>query len=49
MARVKISEYRAKKILLSEAYSGISIRSDIKAAFPTKGKWVDVCVIHPTC
>jgi succinyl-CoA synthetase beta subunit len=40
MARVKISEYRAKKILLGDTYKGVSIRSDSKAKLPKSGKWV---------
>lgn len=40
MARVKISEYRAKKIILGDAYEGISVRADTKVTFPKKGAWV---------
>jgi succinyl-CoA synthetase beta subunit len=40
MARVKISEYRAKQILLGEAYKGISVRSDSKTKLPKGGRWV---------
>src|SRR3989344_4688783 len=39
MARVKISEYRAKKILLGEEYKGVQLRSNNKMVIP-KGKWV---------
>lgn len=38
MARVKISEYRAKKILFGDAYKGVQLRSG-KTAIP-KGRWV---------
>lgn len=40
MARVKITEYRAKKIILGESYKGISVRADEKIMLPTKGTWV---------
>ena len=46
MSRVKISEYRAKKILLGDAYKGISVRLpaqagvDVKTKLPAQGKWV---------
>src|SRR5581483_5923473 len=40
MARVKISEYRAKKILLGDAYKGVSVRMDKKVQLPKSGKWV---------
>ena len=40
MARVKISEYRAKKIILGDAYKGVSVRTDVKTKLPAKGKWV---------
>ena len=40
MARVKISEYRAKKILLGDAYKGVSVRVDSKTKLPKSGKWV---------
>lgn len=40
MARVKISEYRAKRILLGDSYKGISVRSDAKVKLPTSGMWV---------
>lgn len=39
MARVKISEYRAKKILLGDTYTGIQCRASEKMSFP-KGRWV---------
>lgn len=39
MARVKISEYRAKKILLGDTYKGLQVRSGMKIAVP-KGRWV---------
>ena len=39
MARVKISEYRAKKILLGDTYKGVQLRSDGTIVFP-KGTWV---------
>jgi succinyl-CoA synthetase beta subunit len=38
MARVKISEYRAKKILFGDAYRGVQLRSG-KMSVP-KGRWV---------
>ena len=40
MARVKISEYRAKKLLLGDAYGGISIRDGEKARLPKGKDWV---------
>ncbi|OGG73149.1 hypothetical protein A3A38_03410 [Candidatus Kaiserbacteria bacterium RIFCSPLOWO2_01_FULL_53_17] len=40
MSRVKISEYRAKKIILGDAYKGISVHVDAKIKLPKKGKWV---------
>jgi len=40
MARVKISEYRAKRIILGDAYKGVSVRTDVKTKLPAKGKWV---------
>lgn len=39
MARVKISEYCAKRILVGEGYRGVSV-SDAQSKLPTKGKWV---------
>ena len=40
MARVKISEYRAKKILLGDAYKGVSVHADGKMKLPKSGVWV---------
>ena len=40
MSRVKISEYRAKKLLLGDAYAGLSIRAEGGDAMPTGGNWV---------
>src|SRR3989338_4343248 len=40
MSRVKISEYRAKKIILGGAYKGVSVCDDEKTKLPAKGKWV---------
>jgi succinyl-CoA synthetase beta subunit len=40
MSRVKISEYRAKKIILGERYDGLSIRAEGGDAMPTQGQWV---------
>jgi ATP-citrate lyase beta-subunit len=39
MSRVKLTEYRAKRILLGESYRGVSVRSGEKAKLPA-GKWV---------
>lgn len=39
MSRVKLTEYRAKKIILGDSYRGISVRSGEKAKIPA-GKWV---------
>ncbi|HUO56516.1 MAG TPA: ATP citrate lyase citrate-binding domain-containing protein [Candidatus Paceibacterota bacterium] len=39
MSRVKISEYRAKKIVLGESYAGVSVRAQ-SGAMPTSGEWV---------
>lgn len=39
MSRVKLTEYRAKKILLGDSYRGVSVRSGEKAKLPV-GKWV---------
>ncbi|MDB5237944.1 MAG: hypothetical protein JWM46_214 [Candidatus Kaiserbacteria bacterium] len=39
MSRVKISEYRAKKILVGDAYKGIQLRSGSGMQIP-KGEWV---------
>jgi ATP-citrate lyase beta-subunit len=38
MSRVKLTEYKAKKILLGDSYRGVSVR-DEKAKLPT-GRWV---------
>lgn len=38
MSRVKLTEYRAKKILLGDSYRGVSVRED--AAKLPAGKWV---------
>src|SRR5690242_7088124 len=40
MGRVKITEYRAKKLILGDAYKGISIRTGEPFSAPTKGKYV---------
>ncbi|MDR3570811.1 MAG: ATP citrate lyase citrate-binding domain-containing protein [Candidatus Pacebacteria bacterium] len=40
MARVKISEYRAKKILLGDSYKGILVRTEEKQKMPKGGTWV---------
>lgn len=40
MSRVKLSEYRAKKILLGESYPGLSIRTEGGDALPASGQWV---------
>ncbi|OHB19773.1 MAG: hypothetical protein A2854_03945 [Parcubacteria group bacterium RIFCSPHIGHO2_01_FULL_56_18] len=40
MSRVKISEYRAKKIIMGDAYQGVSLRADAKTKLPAKGTWV---------
>ncbi len=39
MARVKLSEYKAKQLLLGSAYKGVQLRSGEKMAIP-KGAWV---------
>lgn len=39
MSRVKLTEYRAKKILLGDSYRGVSIRAGEKTKIPA-GKWV---------
>lgn len=39
MARVKISEYRAKKILFGDDYRGVQLRSS-RALIPRRGRWV---------
>jgi len=40
MSRVKISEYRAKKILLGDLYEGVTLRSGDKTSIPKTGRWV---------
>ncbi|HWO07606.1 MAG TPA: ATP citrate lyase citrate-binding domain-containing protein [Candidatus Paceibacterota bacterium] len=40
MSRVKLTEYRAKKILLGDAYRGVSVRAGEKTKLPASGKWV---------
>ena len=40
MARVKLSEYRAKKLLLGNDYAGLSIHPEGGGAMPTDGQWV---------
>src|SRR3989344_7058943 len=39
MARVKLSEYRAKQLILGDSYRGVQVRSDKKTVVP-KGQWV---------
>lgn len=39
MSRVKLTEYRAKRILLGDSYRGILVRDDEKPKLPA-GKWV---------
>lgn len=39
MSRVKLSEYRAKKILLGDGYEGVQLHAGDKVKLP-KGKWV---------
>jgi len=39
MTRVKLTEYRAKKILLGESYKGLQYRAGEKIVFP-KSRWV---------
>ena len=39
MARVKISEYRAKKLILGDTYPGVSVTADL-GKIPASGKWV---------
>lgn len=39
MSRVKMTEYRAKKLILGGEYAGVRI-TDPKAALPKKGRWV---------
>lgn len=38
MARVKLSEYRAKKIVVGEGYQGVQVRKGAK--LPSEGRWV---------
>src|SRR3989338_2386528 len=40
MPRIKLTEYRAKKILLGDSYRGISIKADEKIKLPKSGKYV---------
>lgn len=40
MARVKMSEYKAKKILIGEAYRGIELRDGRKLPVRLNGQWV---------
>lgn len=40
MSRVKITEYRAKRLIVGESYAGISITAGEKSALPKKGRWV---------
>lgn len=40
MARVKLSEYKAKQLLLGEKYTGVQIRSGQDAVLPNDGPWV---------
>ncbi len=40
MARVKMTEYRAKKCILGDTYKGIEVSPETKTLFPKKGKWV---------
>ena len=40
MSRVKISEYRAKKILLGDLYEGVSLRAGERHQLPKTGRWV---------
>lgn len=40
MSRVKLSEYRAKKMLLGKDYAGLSIRAEGGDAMPKDGQWV---------
>src|SRR3989344_1302319 len=39
MARVKLSEYKAKQLILGDSYRGVQVRSDKKTIIP-KGAWV---------
>ncbi len=40
MARVKISEYRAKRIILGDLYRGLELHEDVKLPRALKGEWV---------
>ena len=40
MSRVKITEYRAKRLILGNSYQGISMQGDEKNIFPLKGRFV---------
>ena len=40
MARIKLTEYRAKKLLLGDAYRGISIKANESITFPKSGRYV---------
>ncbi len=40
MPRVKITEYRAKKLLLGESYRGISVKADEPMKLPKSGRFV---------
>lgn len=39
MSRVKMTEYRAKKLILGDDYAGVRI-TDAKTVLPKKGRWV---------
>jgi ATP-citrate lyase beta-subunit len=40
MSRVKLTEYRAKKVILGDAYRGVAVREGEKTKLPKAGKWV---------
>jgi len=40
MARVRITEYRAKKIIIGRRYSGIRIAPGATSTLPRKGRWI---------
>jgi ATP-citrate lyase beta-subunit len=40
MSRVKISEYRAKRLIAGDSYKGLSIKNDAKGSLPKKGRFV---------
>ncbi|MBY0539105.1 hypothetical protein K2P56_01550 [Patescibacteria group bacterium] len=40
MARVKVSEYRAKRLLLGDSYTGVSVTKDTQFSVPQKGRYV---------